>query len=177
MFVMNFPETVYTVDVLVFGLVGWMAFSGWRRGFCREVSLTLTLGVSAVCFFLLYPVLTQVAVRAWGLPVLAVQTLVALLMGLVLCLCYFPIRYFFSRAVQKEESVRMERLGGLVFGLCRGVLVGLLLLASCSLLPSSALYAVLSENSVAGGWVCEHVTPPLHARLMEMPIFGVEAEQ
>lgn len=171
---MNFPETVYTIDVLVFLLIALMAADGLRRGFCSELALTITLSTAVLSFCFLYPFLTQRVAQEWAhLSAPAVQVLVALVMGLLLFLLYFPLRAGFRRAWVKEgESSRMERVGGFVFGACRGFLEAFMVLTVLSLLPSSHVYAMVSDRSVLGGWVCERVTPWLHPRLMEMPVFG-----
>jgi hypothetical protein len=59
-------------------------------------------------------------------------------------------------------------------GMMSGALLGLCVLSVVSLVPDESVYRKLSEKSMIGAWVCERMTPWLHPKMMELPVFNGE---
>ncbi len=169
---MNFPEMLYTIDILFAVFVFLFAAGGLRRGLSGELASVLTLLVllSWICFF--YPSLTQVSAQLWSTlsPVL-IQAVVMLVLLLVAVILSFLLNILFKQLFKSRVSEGMNKMSGSLLGLLRGALIGISLLAALSLLPSERLYEALSEKSALGGWVCNTLTPWAHPRLMELPVF------
>ncbi len=169
---MNFPEMLYTIDILFAVFVLFFAVGGLLRGLAGELASLLTLLILLVwiCFF--YPSLTQFAARNWsplsGTIIQGVVLLVLLLAALILS---YLMNILFKQMFKSRVGEITNRLIGSGIGLLRGALIGLSLFAALSLLPNEKLYAMLSEKSAIGGWVCNRFTPWLYPRLMELPVF------
>jgi len=169
---MNIPEVFYAVDVLFVAFVLFFVVSGLLRGLSGALAslLALLALLCGVCFF--YPTLTQIAARNWGtLPPMMIQLVVLVVLLLVAILLSFLMNILFKQMFKDQMGVVPDRIAGSLVGLLRGALIGLSLMAALSLLPNEKLYAVLSEKSVVGGWVCNRFTPWLYPRLMELPVF------
>jgi len=172
---MNFPEMLYTIDILFVAFALLFLVVGLLRGFSGELASLLTLFVllGAVCFS--YPMLTQIAAELWTtLSPTAIQSLVLLVLVLVSVILFFLMHLLFRQMFKERMGMVFHRIAGGFVGLLRGGLLALCLMAALSLLPNEALYAKLSEKSVIGGWVCNVFTPWLHPRLMELPVFDRE---
>ena len=169
---MNFPEMLYTIDILFVAFVLLFGVIGLLRGFSGELASLLTLFVllGALCFS--YPSLTQIAAENWGtLSPEAIQALVLLVLLLGSAILFFLMHLLFRQMFKERMGMVFHRVAGGFVGLLRGGLIALCMMTGLSILPSEALYARLSEKSVIGGWVCHTLTPWVHPRLMELPIF------
>ena len=172
---MNFPDVLYTIDILFAVFVLFFAVSGFRRGLSGELAsvLALLILLCGLCFA--YPAFNQFAAQIWvDLSPMLIHVVVLLILFLASLLLYFLIRKLLGRILKSTLSERVDKVAGCVAGLLRGTLIGITLLAALSLLPSERLYESLSEKSVLGGWVCNTLTPWAHPRLMELPIFDQE---
>jgi hypothetical protein len=47
-------------------------------------------------------------------------------------------------------------------------------LSLVTMIPHEGVYKTLSEKTRVGGWVCDTLTPWLHPKVMELPIFDQE---
>jgi len=172
---MNFPEMLYTIDILFAVFVFLFAAFGLRRGLSGELASVLALLVLLCGLCFAYPACNQFAAQTWiDLSPVLIQVVVLLALFLISFILYFLIRVLLKRILKSAMSERVDEAAGCVAGLLRGALVGITLLAALSLLPSERLYEALSEKSVLGGWVCNTLTPWAHPRLMELPVFDQE---
>jgi len=172
---MSFPETFYAIDVL-FGLfVLLFGVTGLLRGLADELARLLAFTFLLLGFAFFYPSLTQLAARKWSVmsPV-AVQVTVGVVLWLGGMLLFFGLRFSLKKLLCEQIPGLMNRIGGGLIGLLSGALLGLCVLSAVSLVPNEAAYRMLSEKSMVGGWVCERMTPWLHPRLMELPVFDRE---
>ncbi len=172
---MNFPDWLYTIDILFFGFVLFSAVRGLRRGLSGELAhiLTVIIMLSVICF--LYPSLSQGAARIWSyLPTAAVQTALIIVMVLTAFLLFCTVRAMFKQLFKARMDAAVDHMSGCGVGALRGAVIGLAVISALSLLPSERLYETLSEKSVVGGWVCNTLTPWLHPRLLELPVFDRE---
>jgi len=164
---MNFPEMLYTIDILFAVFVFLFAAGGLRRGLSGELASVLTLLVLLCGLCFAYPAFNQFAAQTWvDLSPVLIQVVVLLVLFLISFALYFLIRVLLKRILKTALSDRVDKIAGCFAGLLRGALVGITLLAALSLLPSEALYAKLSEKSVIAGWVCNTLTPWAHPRLI-----------
>jgi len=169
---MNFPEVLYTIDILFVAFVLLFAMIGLLRGFSGELASLLTLFVLLGAVLFSYPVLTQIAAENWGtLSPGAIQAVVLLILVLGSAILFFLMHLLFRQMFKERMGMVFHRIAGGFVGLMRGGLIALCLMAGLSLLPDEALYAKLSEKSVIGGWVCNTLTPWVHPRMMELPAF------
>ena len=169
---MNFPEMLYTIDILFAVFVFLFAAYGFRRGLSGELASVLTLLVLLCGLCFAYPAFNQFAAQTWvDLSPVLIQIVVSLVLFLISFLLYFLIRILLKRILKTALSDWVDKIAGCFAGLLRGALIGISLLAALSLLPSERLYEALSEKSAVGGWVCNTLTPWAHPRLMELPIF------
>ena len=169
---MSFPESFYTIDIVFAVIVLFFAANGLRRGLSGELAGVLTLLLLFGGLFFCYPSLTNLAARNWEAlsPVLA-QVAVFLILLMVSVLLFVLIRALLARFLKERLGKVADKFSGTAVGVLRGGLVGVSLLALLSLLPSETVYTALSEKSEVGRWVCERLTPGLHPRLIELPIF------
>lgn len=174
---MIFPEMLYTIDILFAAFVLFFAVVGLWRGLSGELASLLTLFVllGGLCFY--YPSLTQMAAQMWdSLPAKVVQGLVLMVLLLASFILSCLLRILFKAMFKSALGVLADKVMGVGVGMLRGALIGISLMAALSLMPSEELYMMLSEKSVVGGWVCNHFTPWLYPRLMELPVFDGEEE-
>lgn len=85
--------------------------------------------------------------REWGFP---------LVMAVLLVGGYFlftRVLRFLEKMVQVTFEQRVNRVGGLLVGLLRGLLTASAILVVCSTLPSAYLTASIGEHSMSGRWV------------------------
>jgi len=172
---MSFPETFYTVDILF--LIGVVLFGvvGLIRGFSGELARILSLSFLLLSFCFFYPPLTQMAVQKWDvIPAGLIQVVVALIFFFAGMAVFLLLRVLFKRILKEVFSWLADKVIGTLSGLVFGMLVGLSVMSLLTMVPSENLYRVLSEKSMVGGWVCESLTPWLHPRLMELPMFDEE---
>ncbi len=169
---MNFPEMLYTIDILFAVFVFLFAAGGLLRRLSGELARVLALLVLLFGLCFAYPAFNQFAAQTWvDLSPVLIQGVVLLVLFLISFLLYFLIRVLLKRIFKTALSDGVDKVAGCVAGLLRGLLVGITLLAALSLLPNERLYEALSEKSVVGAWVCNTLTPWAHPRLMELPIF------
>lgn len=169
---MNFPDWLYTIDILFVAFVFFSAMRGLRRGLSGELAhiLTLIIMLGVICF--LYPSLSRAAARIWSyLPAAAVQTALIIVMVLAAFLLFCMVRAMFKQLFKARMDVASDHLAGGGVGALRGAVIGVALISALSLLPGERLHQTLSEKSVVGGWVCNRLTPWLHPRLLELPVF------
>jgi len=169
---MNFPDWLYTIDILFFAFVFFSAVRGFRRGLSGELAhiLTVIIMLSVVCF--LYPFLLQAAARIWSyVPAAAVQTALIIVMGLMAVLLFCTVRAMFKQLFKARMDAAGDHMAGCGIGALRGVMIGAVIISALSMLPSERLHQTLSEKSVVGGWVCNTLTPWLYPRLFELPVF------
>ena len=172
---MNFPDVLYTIDILFAVFVVFFSAIGFRRGLSGELAsvLALLILLCGLCFA--YPAFNQFAAQTWvDLSPMLIQVVVLVILFLVSLLLYFLIRMLLKRILKSTLSERVDKIAGCAAGLLRGMLLGITFLAALSLFPSERLYESLSEKSVIGGWVCNTLTPWAHPRLMELPVFDQE---
>lgn len=172
---MHIPETFYTIDVL-FGLfVLLFGVTGLLRGLADELSRLLAFVFLLGGFSFFYPYLTQQAALRWSaLSPVAVQVAVGVVLWLSGMLFFFALRFLLKRLLSERIHKLTDKTAGALLGLLSGTLLGLSVLSVVSLVPDENLYRMLSEKSVVGGWVCNRMTPWLHPRLMELPVFDRE---
>jgi uncharacterized membrane protein required for colicin V production len=169
---MTFPETFYTIDVLFGVFVLLFGVAGLLRGLSGELARLLAFVFLLAGFSLFYPSLTQLAAQNWSaLSPVAVQVVVGLLVWLAGFVLFFVLRALFKKILQQKIHGLVDKAAGALLGLLFGSLLGLSILVSVSLIPHESAYRMLSEKSTVGGWVCEHLTPWLYPRLMELPVF------
>jgi uncharacterized membrane protein required for colicin V production len=172
-FAMNFPEWLYTIDILFLVFVIFSTVSGLRRGLSGELAHVLTLiGLLAgFCFF--FPQLVQMAAHRWeSLSPWIIQTAVAGVLLLAAFLIFCLIRMVFKLLLKSRMGEVTDKITGAGIGLLRGALTGLAILAALSLVPNARLYQTISEKSVVGGWVCSTLKPWLYPRIIELPVFN-----
>ncbi|MBC8205919.1 MAG: CvpA family protein [Kiritimatiellales bacterium] len=172
---MSVPDTFYAVDVLfglfvlLFGVVGLL------RGLADELARLLAFAFLLCGFAVFFPALTQFAARNWvTLSLAAVQVVVGLVLWMSAMLLFFMLRFSLKKLLCEQVDSLLNKLSGALVGLLSGALLGLSVLSVVSLVPDESVYQKLSEKSVVGGWVCERMTPWLHPRLMELPVFDRE---
>ena len=169
---MNFPEVLYTIDILFVAFSLLFAVIGLWRGASGELAslLTLFLLLGTICFY--YPALTQIAALQWDtLPAAAIQGLVLVVLLLSALIISVLLSKLLKQVWKSTVGVVIDKITGIFVGFLRGALIGISLLAALSLVPNEDLYLLLSEKSEIGGWVCTRFTPWLHPRLMELPVF------
>ncbi len=172
---MNFPETFYTIDVLFGVFVLLFGAVGLLRGLSGELARLLAFSFLVAGFSVLHPSLTQLTARNWRtLSPVAIQVMVGVVIWLTGFLLFFVLRALLKKILHQRIPGLVDKMGGAVFGLLSGALLGLSVLVSVSLIPHESVYRMLSEKSVVGGWVCERLTPWLYPRLMELPAFDHE---
>ena len=172
---MSFPDTFYSIDVLfglfvlLFGVVGLL------RGLADELARLLAFAFLLCGFAVFFPALTQIAARHWStLSPVAVQVVVGLVLWFSAMLLFFLLRFSLKKFLCERIDALVNKLSGTLVGLLSGALLGLSVLSMVSLVPDESVYQMLSEKSAVGGWVCERMTPWLHPRLMELPVFDRE---
>ena len=172
---MSFPDTFYTIDVL-FGLfVLLFGVIGLLRGLADELARLLAFAFLLCGFAVFFPSLTQLAARNWNmLSPIAVQVVVGLVLWLSAMLLFFLLRFLLKKLFREQVRPLLNKISGTLVGLLSGALTGLSVLSVVSLVPDESVYRMLSEKSVVGGWVCERMTPWLHPRVMELPVFDRE---
>ncbi len=173
---MSLPETIYTLDVLFCAFVLLFGVAGMLRGLPGELARLLTLAglLAGVCFF--YPALTRLAAQQWPmLPPAAIHAVTVAALLLCAMVFYLLLRLLLRSLLKDRGGVFLDRVSGAIVGMVFGVLMGLCVLCSISLLPQDRPYQILSEKSMIGNWVCTTLTPWIYPRLMEMPIFDAEA--
>jgi uncharacterized membrane protein required for colicin V production len=118
------------------------------------------------------------AARKWStLPPVAVQVVVGIILWLCAMLLFFALRFVLKKILSERIPGLADKLFGALTGMLSGALLGLCVLSVVSLVPDESAYRMLSEKSLVGAWVCERMTPWLHPRIMELPVFnGEEAE-
>ena len=169
---MMIPEWVYTIDLLFVVFVLLFVFSGLRNGLSSELAHTLTLTglLAGFCFF--YPQIVQFAADYWqALPPKAVQIAVPVVMLLAAILFFVLVRALLKQLLKSQVSGASDRLLGGFAGALRGTVTGLAVMAALSLIPNETLYRKLSETSSIGAWVCNTLTPWVHPRILELPVF------
>lgn len=175
---MSIPDSLYTIDVL-FGLfVLLFGVIGLFRGLAGELACLMTFIFLLCGFAVFFPSLTQFAARNWNmLPPVAVQVLVGLILWLSSILVFFTLRFLLKKLLFERLSELANKILGALTGMFSGTLLGLCVLSIVSLVPQESAYRVLSEKSVVGSWVCGCLTPWLHPRVLELPVFdGEETE-
>jgi uncharacterized membrane protein required for colicin V production len=172
---MSVPDSLYTIDVL-FGLfVILFGVAGLFRGLVGELARLITF-IFLVCgFAVFFPSLTQLAARHWNtFPPVAIQVLVGIILWLSSILVFFALRFLLNKLFFERLSALANKLCGALMGMLSGALLGLCVLSIVSLVPHETSYRMLSEKSIVGSWVCESLTPWLHPRVLELPVFNGE---
>jgi len=175
---MNFPDTFYAIDVLFGVFVLLFGVAGFFRGLAGGLARLLVF-IFLVCgFAVFFPSLTQMAARRWGaLPPVAVQVAVGVILWLSGILLFFALRFVLTPLLRERVPGMVDKICGALIGALSGALLGLCVLSVASLIPNEGTYRRLSERSIVGSWVCNRMTPWLHPRMMELPVFnGEEAE-
>lgn len=172
---MSFPDTFYAIDVL-FGLfVLLFGVAGLFRGLSGEMARLLAFSALLCGFAFFFPSLTQLAARKWSaLPPVAVQVTVGIILWLSAMLLFFALRFLLKKLLSEQIPGLLDKLFGALTGMLSGVLVGLCVLSVVSLVPDEGAYRMLTEKSMVGSWVCNRLTPWLHPRIMELPVFNGE---
>ena len=174
---MSFPDTLNTIDVLFGVFVLLFGVAGLFRGLAGELARLITFVFLVFGFAVFFPSLTQMAARNWNtLPPAAVQVLVGIMLWLSSILVFFALRFLLNRLFHERLSGLADKVLGALTGLFSGALLGLCVLSIASLVPNESAYRVLSERSAVGSWVCERLTPWLHPRVLELPVFNGEEE-
>ena len=172
---MSFPDTFYTIDVLFVLFVLLFGVIGLLRGLADELARLLAFAFLLCGFAVFFPALTQFAARNWvTLSPVAVQVVVGLVLWMSAMLLFFMLRFSLKKLLCEQVGYLVNKISGALIGFLSGALLSLSILSMVSLVPDEAVYQMLSEKSVVGGWVCERMTPWLHPRLMELPVFDRE---
>lgn len=169
---MMIPEWVYTIDLLFVVFVLLFVFSGLRNGLSSELAHTLTLTVLLTGFCYFYPQIMQFASNYWqALPPEVIRIAVPVVMLLAAILFFVLVRAVLKQLLKSQVSGASDRLLGGFAGALRGTVTGLAVMAALSLIPNEPLYQKLSEKSSIGAWVCNTLTPWVHPRVLELPVF------
>ena len=122
-----------------------------------------------------FPSLTQLAARKWSaLPPIAIQVVIGLILLLSALLLFLGLRFLLRKMLSEQIAGVADKLFGALMGMMSGALLGLCVLSVVSLVPNESVYRRLSEKSMIGAWVCERLTPWLHPKMMELPVFNGE---
>ncbi len=168
---MWFPEMLYTMDVLFIVFVLIFAVGGTKRGLSGELAHVVTLLALLACFCFFYPQIMQMVANAWHtLPEPVLQIIVPLALVLAALLFFVLARALLKHLLKSKVDGTFDKIAGGLTGALRGALLGLAVLAGLSLIPSDALYRVLSEKSSIGGWACNTLTPWAQSHMVDLPV-------
>ncbi|MFA6173485.1 MAG: CvpA family protein [Kiritimatiellales bacterium] len=174
---MWFPEMLYTVDILFVLFALFFAVRGVWNGLSGELAhvVTLLLLLAGFCFF--YPQLTKLAEDHWNLPESALRFIVPTVLVLAAIVLFVLLRVLFKQILKEKAGTSADKIGGVLVGTLRGVLLGLMVFAGLSMIPNDTLYRVLSEKSFIGGWVCNTLTPWAAPRIGELPALKKDMQE
>lgn len=166
---MSVPDWLYTIDVVFAVFVFLFAAGGLRRGLSGELAHVVTLAGLLLALAFVYPDLTELASDLWsGLPPMAVQAAVVLVILLSGLLLFFVIRAILQAIFKARIGEASDKVWGSLIGMLRGVLIGLLVMVLLSL--NGSAHQVLSQKSKIGMWVCSTLAPKLQPHIMNRPV-------
>ena len=172
---MSIPDTFYTIDIVFCALVLLFGGIGVWRGFSEELSRLLSISFLLFGFCFLYPPVTQMAVQKWdAIPGGLIQIILGLFFFFSSMGIFLLLRVLFKRFLKEVLHPVTDKVIGMLSGFLFGMLIGVSMLSLMTMIPHEGLYQSLSKKSLVGGWVCETLTPWLHPKMMELPIFDQE---
>lgn len=152
---MTFPESFYTIDILLACALAWSLFQGIRHGFYRELANALALLFLLYEFSFLYPQLMRLWASAVSPTVLsALLFLVLILLAVAL---FFFLRFVLDRFLKVRTGVFNDNFSGAVMGLCRGVLLLVCILSILSNVPNERVCSTVVKKSMVGQLICERL--------------------
>lgn len=172
---MSVPETFYTIDILFTVFVFFVTLNGLRRGFSGELAGLLSFSILVGAVVIFYPSFIEVAGPSLeGMSPWLIQILIFLALLVAYLVVYGLLRLFIRQLLKGIVGTFFDKLFGGGIGLLHGVLTGIMLMASLSLIPHDGLYNALAKKSEVGEWVCNRFTPWIYPHLMELPVFDQE---
>jgi len=145
-----------------------MGYIGFRLGFGSELGKLAGLLAGFFVSFRYYQQLGDwLAKRSF----LGTEAGAAVAMGVLVLALYLlvtRILVFFQPLVQVTFEKRVDRIGGLMAGLVRGLLVASVILVACQQLPSPYLQRSIGEYSLSGGAVWR-LAPAVYDALNAIP--------
>lgn len=172
---MMFPDWLFTIDVLFILFLLFFGVNGFRRGLSGELAHVLSLLVLFCGFFFFFPALTKLVAGQWSdLSPEWTRVVVMVAVAGAALLLFFAGREVFKLLLKTQVSEVGDKLIGGLVGLSRGLVIGLIVLGSLSIVPSDRIYGLLTEKSMIGKWVCTTLTPWARPKIMELPVFDRE---
>ena len=152
---MTFPESFYTIDILLSCALVWSLFQGIRHGFYRELANALALLFLLYEFSFLYPQLMRLWGHAMSLSVLS--TILFLVLILLAVALFFVLRFVLDRFLKVRTGVFNDSFSGAVMGVCRGVLLLICILSILSRIPNERVCSAVVSKSMVGQLICERL--------------------
>ena len=147
--------TTTWLDPVVIGLIGLSTFYGFLRGLLRSIAGVVGL-ILAALFAGRLAVLVDPALDKAGIKHPSIGGSVSFVIAFVVIVVAVEVGANFLRIVEKVMFLGwIDHFGGALFGLIRGVLFSMILLAGFSLYGSKEFNKTLKQTTVAV-WLWRH---------------------
>jgi membrane protein required for colicin V production len=149
--------TTTWLDPVVIGLIGLSTFYGFMRGLLRSIAGVIGLILAAI-FAGKLAAFVDPALNDAGIKHPSIGGSVAFVIAFIAIVVAVEVGANFLRIVQKVMLLGwVDRFGGALFGLFRGVLLSMILLAGFSLYGSKSFNKTLKQTTVAV-WLWRHAS-------------------
>jgi uncharacterized membrane protein required for colicin V production len=158
--IMQFPEWLYTIDILFGAVVIVFVLRGLRNRLSGELARLFTLIVLLAAVRVMFAPLLARALEAWTvMPPAVVKTVVPTLFLLAGLFLFLLLRSVFQGLFKDKLGELVDKITGALVGAVRGALIGIVIVGGLLTLPDDALYNALTGKSKIGAWVCDTVLP------------------
>lgn len=166
-FMSNIPINALDVGVVLVSLFTMML--GLRNGLSKELARVIGLVVAIIAGFYFYEILAQVIQRQTELSqktALTISLIICILAGAIILGC---LRFVLAKILEFGFKGPLERIGGMIAGLVRGLVFCTAILFLLGLVPHEGLHRQVTELSVAGKAVTSYLPDAYNKYAQELP--------
>jgi len=155
------------IDLLCITLLVLGCYFGFKKGFTFEVFRFA--GIITAMFLALhnYRSLAKILDRYCCLPSIIAKIISFLILVILIVIIFKVASVFVQKIIQVTVIKKLDKIGGLILGLLRYLIITSLVLIGCLFIPGDYLNESINERSVLGAYVVR-VAPAIYSGLIRI---------
>lgn len=154
------PDWLSYIDVVFLLVVLLFAWGGSQRGYAAQVASAIAFVIMSGVMLFAYPSLFEFFSGAMkGFDARFLMWLALAAIGVFGFVIYLLVDLLTAQLVEKEMSVRADKMNGFFLGLVRGVFIGIFVMTLIVMLGPTQMHDHFQKKSAIGGLICNELAP------------------